>query len=111
MRVVVSDTSPIRYLILIDAIHVLSKLTDRVVIPEAVQQELLHPNAPPEIRQWFQRMPEWLEIRQPSSLALMKELGPGESHAITLAQDINADAILVDDLDAREAALRVKVFA
>jgi predicted nucleic acid-binding protein len=36
MKVVVSDTSPINYLILIGCIHLLQKLYGRIVIPSSV---------------------------------------------------------------------------
>jgi predicted nucleic acid-binding protein len=49
--IVVSDTSPIHYLLLIDRIHLLPDLFGRVVIPPAVARELAHPSAPAEVKQ------------------------------------------------------------
>jgi predicted nucleic acid-binding protein len=46
MTVVVSDTSPINYLVLIDAIFVLPELFTSVVIPKAVSEELQHDQTP-----------------------------------------------------------------
>lgn len=43
MRIIVSDTSPIRYLVLIGEVEILQKLYGRVLIPEAVRSELQHP--------------------------------------------------------------------
>jgi predicted nucleic acid-binding protein len=51
--IVVSDTSPIRYLILIEAIDVLSKLFGEVLIPPAVVAELVHTSAPLAVRAWM----------------------------------------------------------
>jgi predicted nucleic acid-binding protein len=49
MTVVVADTSPIDYLILIGEIGVLQRLYHRVVIPEEVFNELMD-RAAPEVR-------------------------------------------------------------
>ena len=40
MRLVIADTGPINYLILIGHIAVLSQLFDKVVLPSAVRAEL-----------------------------------------------------------------------
>ena len=45
--IVVADTSPLYYLILIGEAEVLRRLYGRVVIPEAVLRELQNPQAPP----------------------------------------------------------------
>jgi predicted nucleic acid-binding protein len=44
--VVVADTSPINYLVLIDQIDLLTRLYVRILIPPAVLEELMHPLAP-----------------------------------------------------------------
>ena len=46
--IVVSDTSPINYLILIELQDLLPKLFDRILIPEAVHREL-HSTAAPDL--------------------------------------------------------------
>jgi predicted nucleic acid-binding protein len=50
MRLVVADTGPLNYLVLIDAIDVLPSLFDRTFIPAAVYRELTHPEAPAEVQ-------------------------------------------------------------
>jgi len=52
MRLVVADTGPLNYLLLIEAIDLLPKLFDRVFIPAAVHRELAHPLAPGPVRAW-----------------------------------------------------------
>jgi len=42
MRLVVADTGPLNYLVLIDAIELLPKLFKRVFTPEAVRAELVN---------------------------------------------------------------------
>jgi predicted nucleic acid-binding protein len=48
--IVVADTSPINYLILIEAIEVIPKLYRRAVLPQAVYDELLQPSAPAAVQ-------------------------------------------------------------
>lgn len=106
MTVVVSDTSPLHYLILCKVQEALAVLFTQVLIPPTVLRELHHPHAPPEVRSWSQRLPNWVEIQPPSHLNTTLDLDRGELEAISLAQEIQADAILVDDRLARIAARR-----
>ena len=59
--IVVSDTSPLHYLVLIDCGEVLPALFGRVIIPEAVARELESGGAPEKIRKWLATEPKWLE--------------------------------------------------
>jgi predicted nucleic acid-binding protein len=52
MRLVVADTSPLVYLILIDQIEILPQLFNSVILPDAVHAELCHPLAPTPVRTW-----------------------------------------------------------
>ena len=58
MKVVFADTSPINYLILIDCIDLLSSLYSRIVIPDAVFNELTAVGAPPQVADGIQRQPD-----------------------------------------------------
>ena len=49
MAVVVSDTTPLHYLILVGQDSVLEKLYGQVIVPPAVLQELNHQAAPQKI--------------------------------------------------------------
>jgi len=62
---VVADTSPLRYLVVIQAIEILPLLYERVVVPQAVLAELQHPRSPREVRTWLATSPAWVEVRQP----------------------------------------------
>ena len=101
--IVVSDTSPFNYLLLLEAVEVLPQLYDAVIIPEAVQQEMLHPNTPDIVRAWAAQLPPWIIIRQPQSL-LSLQLDMGERAAISLAVEISANLILIDERRGRDAA-------
>jgi hypothetical protein len=61
--IVLSDTSPINYLILTGEIEILPALFGQVVIPTAVLQELQHAGTPAEVQQWISRPPAWLQSR------------------------------------------------
>lgn len=63
--IVVADTSPLNYLILIEHDNILPKLYARVVIPPEVLQELSHPQAPDAVRSWVKNPPAWLEVKAP----------------------------------------------
>jgi len=52
MTVVIADTSPINYPILIGEAEILARLYHRIVMPEEVFAELIDDGAPPEVRQW-----------------------------------------------------------
>ncbi len=60
--IVVSDTSPICYLLLIDQIMILQELYGLVVIPEAVAGELKASESPSIVRNWIANPPDWLRI-------------------------------------------------
>lgn len=55
--VVVADTTPLNYLVLIERIEVLHLLFGEVIIPEAVLTELRHPKAPIAVTAWLQNLP------------------------------------------------------
>jgi predicted nucleic acid-binding protein len=60
--VIVADTSPINYLVLIEQIDILPRLYMRVLIPPAVLDELKHAAAPSQVRKWTESHPAWLEV-------------------------------------------------
>ncbi len=104
---VVSDTSPLFYLLLIDLIDLLPELYGKVIIPQAVLNELSVPQAPEAVQAWIAQPPVWLEvlsIENPPDVELI-QLDLGEQEAIALAEQLGADLIIVDDRDARQMAL------
>jgi len=102
---VVSDTSPLCYLLLIDEIAVLPALFERVLVPRAVAAELSHSAAGRRLQEWIAAPPAWLEIRNvPQPPLELGRLGPGEIEAITLAEAIGADLVILDERKARQAA-------
>jgi predicted nucleic acid-binding protein len=104
--IVVADTSPINYLILIGEIEILAKMYGTVVIPRAVREELLCPSAPEIVRNWNSHPPIWLEVHVPATApdASLATLDPGEGDAIILAGELQADQLIVDDRLGRQEA-------
>lgn len=104
--ITVSDTSPLNYLILIDAAHVLPQLFGKLFIPPAVREELSDPAAPEPVRQWMTTPPDWLHIRDVASSDEpdLQQLHRGECEAILLAEASDADLLLLDERLARQVA-------
>jgi predicted nucleic acid-binding protein len=103
--IVVSDTSPINYLVLIELQDLLPKLLDRVLIPEAVHRELQSTEAPDPIKRFLAEDPDWLEVRATPEIApALRHLDAGEREAISLALSIGADSVLLDERKGRQAA-------
>jgi len=77
---VISDTSPLHYLVLIDHPAILPALFGRVLIPPAVVQELQHSRTPAPVRAWMVSPPAWLGMRTPRQPLMTPTLplGPGE---------------------------------
>jgi predicted nucleic acid-binding protein len=106
---VISDASPLHYLVLIAAEHVLAQLFSEVVVPPAVLRELSHHKAPEPVRRWVAHPPQWLRVMEPSNTALDEKLGDGESAAISLAIEIQARALLIDEREGTRIANRLGI--
>jgi predicted nucleic acid-binding protein len=104
---VVSGTSPLQYLVETETIDVLPKLFGKVIIPPTVHRELQHASTPGRVRSWVQELPAWIRIQAPLTIDQSLKVDEGEREAISLAREINADAILIDDKKGRAEALRV----
>ena len=103
--IIISNTTPLHYLIIIGEVEILHQLFGQVIVPQAVMAELQHQQTPAHVRNWISNRPAWLDVRSPSILDSTLRLGAGESEAISLAEELKADQILLDDKKARKAAL------
>lgn len=93
--IIVSNTSPINYLVLIGEVNVLPELFGQIIIPQVVCEELSDTAAPPLVQAWIANLPTWLVI-QPTTPFVDESLDfldPGEKAAIRLAQELNADLL------------------
>src|ERR1035441_3301369 len=89
--IVVADTGPLNYLVLIEAVDVLQPLYTCVMVPEAVAEELRSAGAPAAVRTWIAQAPDWLEVRpDPPADPALGFLDRGESAALSLAELLRA---------------------
>ena len=115
MRLIIADTGPINYLVLIGNIDLLPALFERVILPSAVRAELTDPDAPPIVQTWIANPPAWIDLYEtPESQfndSSLEGLDEGETAAIALAISLDADLLLMDDrkgvIVARSKGLRV----
>lgn len=105
--IVVSDTTPLRYLAVLGHLDLLPRLFGEVHCPDAVIRECCHPRAPIILRDWASHPPIWLRIAADveTEPSLIEDLDAGEAAAITLAQHLGAEAVLIDERDGRRCAL------
>jgi uncharacterized protein len=107
--IVVSDASPLISLAVVGCLDVLRSLYERVIVPEAVYQEITGvPGLPGAL---MTQELEWI-VSQPAQndaivCALKGELDHGEAEAIALAVELPADLILIDERRARAIAARM----
>ena len=103
--IVVADTGPLHYLVLMDAIEVLGQLYKLVIVPVAVIDELKNERTPEPVLRRISEPSAWLEVRpNPAFDPSLDFLGPGERAALSLAEFLNADELLIDDLARRREA-------
>jgi predicted nucleic acid-binding protein len=99
--IVISDTSTITSLLKIGRISLLNTLFGEVVIPEAVRDELLR---------YHEIIPGFLRVQEVAHLfnveSLPGPLGRGEAEAIILAEELHADALIIDEQKGRTVAKR-----
>ena len=103
MRIVVCDTGPVLHLREAGVLDVLQHAGE-VIIPAAVDDELAR-----LVDDWAPARPAWLQRRAadpggatpPTVHQLVTGLGAGETEAILLARELDADWLLTDDAEAR----------
>jgi predicted nucleic acid-binding protein len=110
--IVVADTTPLNYLIRLGLPDVLQEFYGRVLVPPAVLSEMRHPDAPAAVRAWALSPPAWLEETPVGELdvTLAENLGMGERQAISLALEIHADVLLIDEQAGRRQAEERHIF-
>jgi len=94
---VVSNATPIISFCSVKYEFVLKELFQRIIIPEAVEQELRNSDKPGAD---FMKL-DWVQVVSPENqelvLLLRKDIDQGEAATIALAKQINADAVLIDE--------------
>ena len=103
---VISDTSPVRALHYVGALNLLGELYGRVLVPSAVANECMQGT------QYLAAVPirhySFIETIDPSARIVMDPLlDAGEVAAISLAVELHADRLLIDEAQGRRAAAKL----
>jgi predicted nucleic acid-binding protein len=108
--IVVADTTPLLYLSRIGRLGILHAVHAEVIVPVTVWDELviLRPDAPGVEAL---RAAPWIRVKDDAEragvdAALAASLDRGEAAAITLAELLRADTLLIDERKGREVARR-----
>ncbi|HEX2123651.1 MAG TPA: DUF3368 domain-containing protein [Thermoanaerobaculia bacterium] len=107
--IVVADSSPLHYLLLLEAADLLRQLYEEVLVPDAVAAELRAAASPPPVREWVSTPPSWLRVVEVASRdvdSISDQLDLGERAAIALAESTRAELLLIDETAGRAEARR-----
>ena len=107
--IVVADSGPLHYLILLQHIELLRRFYGQVLVPEPVAGELSASGAPAVVRDWITKPPTWVDASPVPSEAvsmITDDLDLGERAAIALAETVHADLLLIDEAAGRAEAKR-----
>jgi predicted nucleic acid-binding protein len=104
MNMVVSDTSPLNYLVQLGRESLLPQIFSSIIIPAEVLTELIHARSPPSVQKWATRLPAWISI-QTVTKPLSLPVDVGEVAAVSLAVEMAISDVLIDDGRARKIAL------
>jgi len=106
--IAVIDMGPLHYLVLIGCDHILPRIFDRVITARVViDKEMSDPRTPEPVRQWAANPPRWLESVEPKQVEDIPSLGKpgvrgdGDRAIISLAREVQADVVVMDDVKAR----------
>jgi predicted nucleic acid-binding protein len=102
--IIISDSSPLIVLVKIGRVELLHALFGRVLVPPEVRDELGYPKRPDAVRAFVASPPAWLEVRAPAKVDPIPGLQAGEAAAISLAQELKADRIIIDESKGRKEA-------
>jgi uncharacterized protein len=108
---VISDTTPVRYLAQVGKLELLHKLYGIIIIPSVVEQEVA--NSPYAILHQLIVSTSWLEVKEPSNMHDFEKynnrVDEGEKAAIALACELKADLLLIDDLAGKNLANELNI--
>ncbi|WP_404790234.1 DUF3368 domain-containing protein [Altericista sp. CCNU0014] len=111
MPEVIADTSPIQYLYQTNLLDLLQSLYGRILIPQAVVEELSQ-GCKQGVVLPDPELISWIEIRKVSTsnlIPMVPNLGLGEREVISLAISLSDSLVILDDALARNYALQMNV--
>lgn len=105
--IIVADTTPLSELAKVGRLELLRDIFGIVIIPQEVYDEATVGNHPATtqvpLASWIEVQPI-CDVQRMEALQAQTDLDLGECAAIVLAQELKADQLLIDDLDARKLA-------
>lgn len=111
---VISNTSPLLNLAIIDHLHLIEQQFGEIIIPKGVFVELRiseNLKGSQELRQAIEK--GWIKVQEVQNKAfvqlLRRELDLGETEAIALAIESKADLLLLDEREGRRIARNFNV--
>ena len=105
--IVVSDTSAIISLVRINQVNLLPLLFGKVIIPTAVKSELTNARFTDAERKTIESA-DWLFVKSiTSEIDFINDLDDGEREAISLAKELHADFLVIDEAPGRQEAKRL----
>ncbi len=97
--IVVSDTSVVTALLQLGQIEILRSLYGEVILPKAVEHELLRAH---------ESLPPFLVVQSATNREMVRSLEQtldrGESEGISLSLELSADVLLMDEIKGRDEA-------
>lgn len=106
MRKVIVNSTPLIALAKANHLELLRKMYGKIMIPDAVYREVTEKHD--IAAQRIEAAKEWIEIRKVDSnldrRMYRAKLHDGEVEVMLLAQEIGADAVIIDDSAARKTA-------
>ena len=112
MSLLVADAGPLIFLAKLERLNLLQITGDEVCIPSAVMAEIRVKNDE-ACSKIMSASKTWLQVKEVKNKEavqlLLADLDLGEAEVIVLANEIKADRLLLDDLDARRFARRIKL--
>lgn len=106
MPFVISNASPLIFLAKIKKLNILKELWSEIIIPEAVQKEvIIKGRGKPEVEIIEDECKVWIKVLSAKNRseveALKAILDAGEAEVIALGQELNADLLLLDNREPR----------
>ena len=105
--IIVSNTSPISNLAAIGQLDLLQQIYGNVIIPPAVERELLNSGDTDPAALAVQAL-DWIQTQSVTNLRLLEtNLDAGETEAIALAVELNAYRLIIDERQGRKKAIEL----
>lgn len=108
--IVVSDTSALSNLALVEHLWLLEAIYQTVIIPDVVESELAaatNPSISAILRLGWIQIKPLTNSQLANQLQQERGLDAGEAHAIALALELQADDLLIDERLGRQEAVRL----